>query len=167
MVATYLKCMMMVAAFHHLPSSVLPAIQRVEGGASNLVSNNKNGTQDLGVMQINTRWIVPLMETTHETGQVIYQRLKQDNCYNIAVAGAILKLYLAETNGNLMQAIGNYHSHTPELNNHYQFQIIQASYLNNNFSIRRKKAGKYLSPYQHRLMNVKKRRKFKKKTVKN
>lgn len=158
MVATYVQCMMMVAAFHHLPPSVLPAIQRVEGGVPNLVSTNKNGTQDLGVMQINTRWITPLMETTHESGNIIYQRLKQDSCYNIAVAGAILKLYLKESNGNLMQAIGNYHSHTPDLNNHYQFQVIQAAYLNRNFTIKRKKIRNCFSPYQRRLFNAKKRK---------
>lgn len=147
----------MVASFHHLPSSVLPAIQRVEGGSPGLVSNNKNGTQDLGLMQINTRWVVPLMETTHETGQIIYQRLKNDNCYNIAVAGAILKLYLIETNGNLMQAIGNYHSHTFNLNSQYQFKIIQATYLNHyHVQIKRTKFRKFMFPYQRRLLRARK-----------
>lgn len=152
MVASYLQCMMMVSTFHHLPPNVLPSIQRVEGGKPGLVSNNKNGTQDLGVMQINTRWIAPLQRTTHETGDVIYKRLQNDSCYNIAVAGAIMKLYLRETNGNLMKAIGNYHSHTPYFNNQYQLRIIQASYQTSSASV---SLGSSLSPYQRRLLKAK------------
>lgn len=145
----------MVAAFHHLPPSVLPAIQQVEGGKPNFVSVNRNGTQDLGIMQINTRWIVPLMLTTHEKGEVIYQRLKEDSCYNIAVAGAIIKLYLAETNGNLMQAIGNYHSHTPYLNNQYKLKVIQAAYFKNSYISKKKVFTKHFSPYQRYLLKLK------------
>ncbi|MDI2091038.1 lytic transglycosylase domain-containing protein [Commensalibacter oyaizuii] len=154
MVAAYLGCMMMVSSFHHLPPDVLPAIQRVEGGRPGLISMNKNGTQDLGVMQINTRWIGPLMHTTHESGDVIYKRLKDDTCYNIAVAGAIIKLYLQETNGNIMQAVGNYHSHTPRLNIQYQLKIIQASDTLNQPSVL---VGKHMSPYQRRLLKAKQR----------
>lgn len=159
----------MVAAFHHLPSSVLPAIQRVEGGKTNLVSNNANGTQDLGLMQINTRWIVPLMQTTHEKGDVIYQRLKKDDCYNIAVAGAIIKLYLKETKGNLMQAIGNYHSHTPHLNNQYQLKIVKAAYSQSSPGLRKKKVfTKRFSLYQRYLLkNQKKRKHFVKRNNEN
>ncbi|MDI2112948.1 lytic transglycosylase domain-containing protein [Commensalibacter nepenthis] len=151
MVAPYLQCMMMVSSFHHLPPNVLPSIQRVEGGAPGAVSNNKNGTQDLGVMQINTRWIEPLRRTTGEAGEIVYKRLKEDSCYNIAVAGAIMKLYLKETNGDLMQAIGNYHSHTPSLNNQYQLKIVNASYKTNVSDI---SLGKHLSPYQRRLLKA-------------
>lgn len=156
MVVPYLQCMMMVSTFHHLPPNVLPSIQRVEGGRPGLVSNNKNGTQDLGVMQINTRWIEPLQRTTHEAGEVIYKRLQNDSCYNIAVAGAIMKLYLRETNGDLMQAIGNYHSHTPYFNNQYQLRIVQASYQTGSEA---GSFGKHLSPYQRRLLKAKQRQK--------
>lgn len=152
MVSPYLHCMMMVSSFHHLPPNVLPSIQQVEGGRPNLVSENKNGTQDLGVMQINTRWIEPLKRTTGETGATIYKRLKEDSCYNIAVAGAIMKLYLRETNGDMMQAIGNYHSHTPYLNNQYQLKIIKASYQTNASAV---SLGNHLSPYQRRLLKAK------------
>lgn len=152
MVSPYLHCMMMVSSFHHLPANVLPSIQQVEGGRPGLVSENKNGTQDLGVMQINTRWIEPLQRTTGESGAMIYKRLKEDTCYNIAVAGAIMKLYLRETNGDMMQAIGNYHSHTPHLNSQYQLKIIKASYQTNSPSI---SLGKHLSPYQRRLLKAK------------
>lgn len=156
MVNPYLSCMVMVSSFHHLPSGVLSSIQKVEGGYPGAVRQNTNGTQDLGVMQINTRWVTPLVHVTHQPGTKIYERLRDDSCYNIAVAGAIMKLYLQETHGDIMQAIGNYHSHTPYLNIRYQMQVLNAAYQNNHYQpspIAISYAGA-LSPYQRRLKKM-------------
>ena len=43
---------------------------------------------------------------------------------NVAVAGAIMRTYLDEARGNLMLAIGYYHSHTPALNLNYQVKVV-------------------------------------------
>ena len=53
----HLACMALVAQLYGLPPRVLPAIQAVEGGRPGLVGRNANGTEDLGVMQINTIWL--------------------------------------------------------------------------------------------------------------
>lgn len=53
----FLACMTAAAAFYHLPPRALPAIHAVEGGAVGVVSHNTNGSDDLGVMQINTIWL--------------------------------------------------------------------------------------------------------------
>ena len=45
--------MALTAAVYHLPPRVLPSIQAVEGGRVGLAHLNRNGTEDLGVMQIN------------------------------------------------------------------------------------------------------------------
>ena len=42
-------------------------------------------------------------------------------------AGLILRTYLDETRGELMQAIGDYHSHTPLLNQSYQLKVRQSA----------------------------------------
>ena len=47
-------------------------------------------------------------------------------CFNISAAGMILNTYLQETGGDLMQAIGNYHSHTPFRNQGYQTKVLGA-----------------------------------------
>ena len=52
-----LACMAGAAAFYHLPPRVLPSIQAVEGGAIGAVHLNSDGSQDLGLMQINTSWV--------------------------------------------------------------------------------------------------------------
>jgi hypothetical protein len=50
-----------------------------------------------------------------------------DGCFNIAVAGVVLQIYLRETGGDLPGAIGNYHSHTPIRHRAYQLRVIGAA----------------------------------------
>ncbi len=124
---TYLACMALVAAWNRLPPRVLPAIQSVEGGHIGLVHANTDGSEDLGVMQVNTIWVRPLSRFTKSPVTVIRARLVGDACFNIAAAGAIMAVYLAEEKGDLLRAVGDYHSHTPSLNQGYQAQVIAAA----------------------------------------
>lgn len=123
----YLHCMAVVAAVYALPPRALPSIQAVEGGAPGVVHHDSDGTDDLGVMQVNTRWLLPLARVARLRPGQVRVRLALDPCFNIAAAGAILRTYLNETGGNLMQAIGDYHSHTPTLNRLYQQQVMAAA----------------------------------------
>ena len=38
-----------------------------------------------------------------------------------------MRTFLSETKGDLMQAVGNYHSHTPLLNLDYRFKVLNAA----------------------------------------
>jgi hypothetical protein len=122
-----LACMASVAAFYHLPPRVLPSIQAVEGGRIGMVHPNTNGTADLGLMQVNTIWIVPLARYARLPPNQVAARLVHDGCFNIAAAAAIMRLYLQEAHGNLMLAIGHYHSHTPTLSRDYQDRVLSAA----------------------------------------
>jgi hypothetical protein len=124
MALPYLACMIATAGFYHLPPRVLPSIQAAEGGRPGLVHPNTDGTSDYGLMQINTRWVGPIADFTHQTRAATTWRLIMDPCFGIAAAGAILRVYIAETRGDLMRAIGDYHSHTPPLNEAYQLQVM-------------------------------------------
>lgn len=123
----FLACMVLVAQFHNLPPRVLPSIQQVEGGRPGLVSQNADGSADLGLMQVNTRWVAPIARHTRQPEDVVRQRLIDDGCFNIAAAGAILRTYLNEAKGNLMLAIGYYHSHTPARNQAYQDKVLASA----------------------------------------
>jgi Transglycosylase SLT domain len=125
----YLACMLAVSQFYHLPPRVLPSIQVVEAGRPGTVSRNFNGTADLGVMQVNTRWLPYIARAWQMTPRVVAGRLINDPCFNIAVAGAIMRIYLDESHGNVVQAVGYYHSHTPELAGWYQVRVIRASFV--------------------------------------
>ena len=64
MAVPFLACMALVAQMYSLPPRVLPSIQAVEGGAPALSHLNRDGSEDLGVMQVNTLWIPRLVRYT-------------------------------------------------------------------------------------------------------
>jgi soluble lytic murein transglycosylase-like protein len=115
------------AAFYHLPPRVLPSIQAVEGGQIGSVRLNTNGSADLGLMQVNTIWVEPLAGIARIKPEAVAGRLLNDPCFNIAASAAILRFYLTEAHGNLMAAIGHYHSHTPGLSAAYQDKVLTAA----------------------------------------
>jgi soluble lytic murein transglycosylase-like protein len=89
---------------------------------------NIDGSEDLGLMQVNTRWVGPLARFVRMTEPNVRDRLIADPCFNIAAAAAIMRTYLVETRGDLMLAVGNYHSHTPALNQRYQAQVLRSAW---------------------------------------
>ncbi len=127
MTVPYLACMALVAQIYSLPPRVLPSIQAVEGGGPGVTHRNANGSSDLGVMQINTLWLPALSRYTRLDRAEVQDRLLHQACFNIAAAGLIMRTYLDETRGELMSAIGNYHSHTPVLNQGYQIKVRQSA----------------------------------------
>ena len=127
MTVPYLACMALVAQIYGLPPRVLPSIQAVEGGGPGVVHRNTDGSTDLGIMQINTLWLPALARYTRLDPAEVQDRLLHRACFNIAAAGLILRTYLNETRGDLMPAIGNYHSHTPLLNQGYQTKVRRSA----------------------------------------
>jgi hypothetical protein len=122
-----LACFALVSAFYQLPPHVLPSIATVEGGRPGLAAANRDGSADLGVMQINTLWVAPLAQHTRQSQTTIRRRLLDEPCFNIAAAGAIMRIYLNETKGDLQRAVGNYHSHTPVRHHSYRLKILEAA----------------------------------------
>ena len=127
MAIPYLACMAAAAAFYHLPPRALPAIQLVEGGAVGSFSRNRDGSEDYGVMQVNSVWLAPLARLSRLPPGAVRQRLIGDPCFNIAAAAAILRTRLDARHGDLMLAVGDFHSQTPALNRRYQAQVMAAA----------------------------------------
>jgi hypothetical protein len=127
MVIPYIKCMLVVASTVGLPPRVLPVLQAIEGGQVGMVRENENGTADLGVMQVNTIWIPPLAARAGLSEAETRRRLIEEPCFNIAAAAVIMRTYLAETGGALLPAIGDYHSHSKDLNAAYQAQALRTA----------------------------------------
>lgn len=129
----YLACMLATAQAYHLPPRVLPSIQAVEGGYPGAIHPNSNGTEDYGVMQINSIWLSSLAAYVawrggpHVTPAQVRVLLIKDACFNIAMAAAILQTQWVLSNRNWVAAVGNYHSHTPDLHNAYVAQVIASA----------------------------------------
>lgn len=124
----FLACMAAAAHFYQLPPRVLPSLQAVEGGGVGAIHMNADGSMDLGVMQVNSRWVEPLARYARMRPADVRSRLVDDACFNIAAAAAIMRTCLIEARGDLMLAVGNYHSHTPALNQTYQDQVLGSAW---------------------------------------
>lgn len=124
---TYLSCMALVAQIYSLPPRVLPSIQAVEGGRPGLVRTNTNGSEDYGVMQINSVWLAALARYTGLERAEVRSRLIDRPCFNIAAAGLIVRTQLDAANGDLLRAVGNYHSRTPVFHQAYLARVMSAA----------------------------------------
>jgi len=122
--APFLACMLAASQLQGLPPRVLPAIHATEGGRPGMVNANSNGSADLGLMQINTVWLGPLAQATGLPAPIVRERLIHDGCFSVHVAAAIVRMHLNEVPGDLMRAIGNYHSRTPHLHAAYRARLL-------------------------------------------
>lgn len=127
MATSLLACLTLAATFYGLPPRALASIHAVEGGKVGTVHRNTDGSDDLGPMQVNTLWIGALARHTGFGPAEVHERLRTSNCFSATAAAAILHTYLVETRGDLMLAIGHYHSHTPLLNQRYQMKVVTAA----------------------------------------
>jgi soluble lytic murein transglycosylase-like protein len=127
MAVPFLACMLATATFYGLPPRALPAIQSVEGGRVGSVHLNADGSEDYGVMQVNSRWLNVLGRFTGESAPATRARLVNDPCFNIAAAGAILRTYLNEAGGDVLLAVGYYHSHTQVLRESYLGRVMRSA----------------------------------------
>jgi hypothetical protein len=125
--APLVACMTLASALNGLPPLLLPAIHTLEGGQVGTIVANANGSQDYGVMQINSSWLPTLVRGLERTEAEIRWGLIHDGCFNIQVAGAVMKYNLGQAGGDLWKAIGYYSSHTPSWNAIYQARVAIAA----------------------------------------
>ncbi|WP_231869484.1 MULTISPECIES: lytic transglycosylase domain-containing protein [Acetobacter] len=142
----WMACLIATASAYHIPQPVLTGIYHVEGGTVGTVAHNKNGTDDLGVMQINTSWIPVLSYATGLPSAEVKSRLINDGCFNVAMSGGIFDIYRHEAHGNIWKAVGYYHSHTTPLALGYQAQVLSAGVADMLSSIKSKKPTHSISP---------------------
>lgn len=117
-------CLLIAAQTYSIPPAVLLGIYQVEGGRiGQEVGPNKNGSYDLGPMQINTVW-VPMLADEWGVGEATAKKwIRDDPCTNVGVAAWILRRNLNET-GDLARSIANYHSKTPTIGGAYKRKVV-------------------------------------------
>lgn len=113
-------CLSQAAKAYRIPELALWLILDVEGGTLGRVSQNTNGTYDMGPMQINSIWLKRLAPYG------ITEAAVRDNfCVNATVAAWIFTMELNE-HGTLPKAFANYHSPTPKHQRRYLGLIQRA-----------------------------------------
>ena len=122
------QCLLAASLQNQVPPEALLAIMEVEGGRPGIEVKNKNGTYDLGLMQVNSLWIPEVSRLWHISKEKARTRLREDNCFNINVAAYILKTKIKEGGGNLLQGIARYHHAHPKYGHPYREKVLRAYY---------------------------------------
>lgn len=104
-----------------IPVSIILSILDVEGGEVGVKASNKNGTWDIGPMQINTCH----MEELAPFGITKYD-LQTNGCLNVQAGTWLLRQLLNRNNGRMLDAVGKYHSYNQPYKGRYQRKIIKA-----------------------------------------
>ncbi|EBA3897083.1 lytic transglycosylase domain-containing protein [Salmonella enterica] len=114
-------CLLQASSANHVPVEVVTSVISVEGGRHGISVKNKNETEDLGIMQINTGAWLRLVSYTFFSGNTsaAYNALKNDDCFNIQVGTWILGYSIHLENGDLWNGVGRYHSNTPKYKDNY------------------------------------------------
>ncbi|MFC4236432.1 lytic transglycosylase domain-containing protein [Thalassospira xianhensis] len=121
------QCIRDAADLQGVPPLIVLGFLKTEGGSVGMATPNKGKdgkvfSHDLGPMQVNDKVWVPVIADLHFNGNKDEARtaLKDWGCYNIHVGTWIFRQYLDEANGDYIEAIGFYNSHTPAIKRKYQ-----------------------------------------------
>ncbi|MEO8964706.1 MAG: lytic transglycosylase domain-containing protein [Gammaproteobacteria bacterium] len=116
-----LHCINEAAAEYHIPSKLIISLLSVEGGKVGKVEHNKNGSYDMGPMQINSSWLPELNKLGITRKDILF-----NPCLNVRIGAWILGRYIASED-DLLTGIGDYNSHTKRYNQDY-YQKVKISF---------------------------------------
>jgi len=112
-----LACWQEAAEQHQVNPYLLSAIAKTESGYNpQAVHHNRNGTRDIGLMQINSLWLPELAR------HGIREADLYDPCTNLHVGAWLLRRQQLQ-HGNTWDAVGRYHSATPHLKTRYAQRV--------------------------------------------
>jgi len=114
------ECVVEASAYYATPPELLIAIRIQEGGAPGMMSPNKNGSFDLGPMQINT-----IHRSMFAGYNISMEQIRDDECTNIYAGAYIFHKELLSARGDVWRAVGNYHSRTPTFHHRYRSGVIR------------------------------------------
>ena len=83
-------CLKAAAEVHHVPAGVLVLLISVEAGRLGAVSQNANGTVDIGPMQVNDTWLSKIAGHWGASREEAYRALRDSFCANVEGGAWIL-----------------------------------------------------------------------------
>jgi soluble lytic murein transglycosylase-like protein len=112
-------CWEAAAARHGMNPYLLYAIAKTESNLNpSAINRNKNGSYDIGLMQINSRWLPTLRKYGIEEAQL------WDACINIYVGAWVLAKNMRSM-GNSWEAVGAYNARNAELRMKYAQKVYR------------------------------------------
>lgn len=105
-----------------VPIELIHLILRLEGGWAGAMQKNKDGSYDLGPMQVNTQWLPRL----NKRGIAVTLEDVRDNvCVNVSVGTWLLAHELFVNQRSAAQAVAYYHSPTPKYQHIYLSRAVR------------------------------------------
>jgi hypothetical protein len=123
--ATIRACILSAAQLYREPPALLLIILNVEGGTLGAVSQNTNGTVDIGPMQVNQIWVPTVAAHWDASKDATFAALRDNFCANVEAGAWILRQGLDEAHGDLWGAVAYYHSHNPEYQQQYLMSVLK------------------------------------------
>ncbi|MCB8877450.1 lytic transglycosylase domain-containing protein [Acidisoma silvae] len=123
--ATIQSCILAAANLHSEPPALLLILLNVEGGTLGAVSQNTNGTVDIGPMQVNQIWVPMVAAHWHASKDATYDALRDNFCANVEAGSWILRQGLDEAHGDLWGGVAFYHSHNPVYQQRYMLSVLK------------------------------------------
>lgn len=117
------ECLFEESERQKLPPELLLAVMRTENGKLGQFVKNKNGSYDIGPMQVNTYWLKKLSTMSNSSPIKVAETLANHGCWNMAVGAWILRSALNEAPGDVWKGVGYYNSHTPKFANAYASKV--------------------------------------------
>lgn len=118
-------CILSAAAVHRVPPGVIAIILAVEGGTLGRVSQNTNGTVDIGPMQINQIHLPALARRWNTTPERAREALLTSFCANVEAGAWILRIAIDSAGGDFWEGVGRYHSSTDVYKTRYLRRVLQ------------------------------------------
>ncbi|MHB1285532.1 MAG: lytic transglycosylase domain-containing protein [Leptospirales bacterium] len=113
-------CVWSAADYYRLPPLALVGILGVEGGRPGQAVRNADGSEDLGPMQINSRWLPRLARYGLTRSKIL-----MNPCANVWAGAWILARAYAR-DGDVWRAVGHYHSWRKGESRRYRRKVAQA-----------------------------------------
>lgn len=102
------ECVMAVAQRYQVPVEVIGGILAQEHGRLGQKRSNRDGSYDMGPMQVNSFWLPMMRRHGVEEAHLLHW-----GCHNLAVGVWILRYEQSRRPGGLWQAVAHYHSPDP------------------------------------------------------
>ncbi len=118
------SCIESAATVYRLPPAVVLILLSVEGGSLGHVSQNTNGTVDVGPMQVNTIWVPVVARHWGATTIDTYAALRDNFCANVEAGTWILRQAMDQAHGDFWEGVGFYHSHDPRYKADYLRKVL-------------------------------------------
>ena len=115
------QCVAQASRYYNVHPLIVYSIIDVEGGKVGTISENTDGSYDLGIMQINT---IHLPDIQRQFG-LSWEHVAYHPCINIGIGTWILHQRIKEA-GDLWKGVGNYHSKTPSKHRIYMAKFQKA-----------------------------------------